>query len=89
MIQVTDKDDFQVEKQLMRAFYAALDAAKGDKITEVLEQYTTGAYLWRGFHPFNEQTSARGVRTVLATISPRNSEYSAADGYFHCRAERN
>ena len=54
-------DNFQAEKALVRSYYAALDSASGDGITRVLEQYLSNAYLWRGFHPFHEQSSAEAV----------------------------
>ena len=54
MDQDEDMGDFQAEKRLVRAKYAALDVAEGDEIAAVLEQYLASDYLWRGFHPFNE-----------------------------------
>lgn len=53
--------DFQAEKALIRGYYEALDAADSDGITEVLRNHVAEDYLWRGFHPFNELTSAVDV----------------------------
>lgn len=53
--------DFQTEKALLRRFYAALDAAEGAAINDVLAKHLSDSYLWRGFHPFHEQTSAQAV----------------------------
>ena len=55
--------DFQAEKQLVRDYYAALDAADGDAIAKVQAQYIAKDYLWRGYHPFNEITDAAEVAT--------------------------
>ena len=55
------KTDFNAEKQLVRNFYARLDKACEMDIPEVLEAFTSPEYLWRGFHPFNEITSAQKV----------------------------
>lgn len=56
--------DFQTEKALVRAYYAALDANDAD-IPAVMDQYISKDYLWRGFHPFNELTSGAGVATTF------------------------
>ncbi|MEP2530410.1 nuclear transport factor 2 family protein [Shimia sp.] len=53
--------NFKEEKQIVRDFYARLDSARGAGIPAVLEAFTSPDYLWRGFHPFNEITSARDV----------------------------
>ena len=53
--------DFQAEKRLVRDFYAALDAAEGDALVSFMDRYVASDYLWRGFHPFHEQTSGRAV----------------------------
>ena len=55
------KADFRAEKQLVRDFYARLDKACETDIPELLEAFTSPEYLWRGFHPFNEITSAQEV----------------------------
>ena len=54
--------DFQTEKSLVRDYYAALDAPDAD-LNAVMNQYISADYLWRGFHPFNEQTSGADVAT--------------------------
>jgi hypothetical protein len=51
--------DFQAEKQVVRDYYAELDRAEGADIARVMQRYCAPDYLWRGFHPFNEQTSAQ------------------------------
>jgi hypothetical protein len=57
--------DFQNNKDLVREYYAALDAAKGDEIVEVLGRYTTEDYLWRGMHPFHIQNGSADVAEVF------------------------
>ena len=58
-------DKFQAEKQLVRDYYLALDAADGDAITSVLDQHIATNYIWRGYHPFHEQHSANTVSEVF------------------------
>ena len=57
--------DFQSEKKLVREYYAALDAAQGNDLTDVLNRYTGTDYLWRGFHPFHEQTGGTAVSEIF------------------------
>lgn len=54
--------NFQSEKALVRAYYAALDATDAD-LNAVMNIYIADDYLWRGFHPFNEQNSGTNVAT--------------------------
>ena len=53
--------DFQFEKQVVRDYYAEIDRAECADIALVMQRYCAQDYLWRGFHPFNEQTSAQTV----------------------------
>src|SRR5210317_1443114 len=57
--------DFQKHKVLVRDYYRELDAATGDGITDVLRRYTSEDYLWRGMHPFYEQSGAEAVADVF------------------------
>lgn len=45
---------FQREKELVLAFYDALDAAQGDSVVDVLQRSYAPGHIWRGFHPFGE-----------------------------------
>jgi predicted ester cyclase len=54
-------DDFQAEKQVVLAFYQALDAVQHETIPDVMATHCAEDLLWRGFHPFDE---LRGARTV-------------------------
>lgn len=47
--------------------HAALDAADADGIVAVLADFTTTDWLWRGMHPFYEQTGAAAVADVFYT----------------------
>ena len=55
------KTDFQTEKQIVRDYYAALEAANADDIKAVMRGYVAEGYHWRGFHPFDELYGADAV----------------------------
>lgn len=52
---------FQSEKNIVRAYYAALDSADDADILGAVEGYIGSEYLWRGYHPFGEITSLADV----------------------------
>ena len=56
---------FQYEKNIVREYYAALDAASGPQITETLIAYTAPEYIWRAFHPFHLQTQVTSVSEIF------------------------
>jgi len=53
--------DFQAQKAVVRAYYAALDSAEGAGITQAVADHVTDDYLWRGYHPFGELQGAGAV----------------------------
>lgn len=53
--------NFQDAKQVVRSYIKAFDQATDDELTDVLSQYTTDDYHWRGMHPFYEQHGAKSV----------------------------
>jgi len=53
--------NYQKEKKLILDYYRSLDMAQGDDISKVLESYIAKDYIWRGYHPFNELSSAKEV----------------------------
>ncbi|WP_092370558.1 nuclear transport factor 2 family protein [Cribrihabitans marinus] len=53
--------DLQGAKALVRAFYAALDAAEGPDVAGVMARFCAPDLLWRGFHPFDEQSGPEAV----------------------------
>lgn len=57
--------DFQAGKALVRRYNKAIDAAQGDDIARVLEDYTACGYVWHGMHPFNELTSVEDVVEIF------------------------
>ena len=56
---------YQVEKQLVLNYYQELDSSSKNNITMVMERYLDANYIWRGFHPFNEQSSANAVSELF------------------------
>ena len=48
-------------KKIVRDFYAALDAANGFDVADVIRKYCADDYTWRGFHPFGEMTDPAAV----------------------------
>ena len=57
--------NFQKEKNLVLDYYKALDNAEGDEISKVLSSHIGKDYIWRGFHPFNEQSDADELSKVF------------------------
>ncbi|MEM9423496.1 MAG: nuclear transport factor 2 family protein [Spirochaetota bacterium] len=52
----------QENKDLVRAFHVEWEhAGDDDRALEVLSSYTANNYLWRGMHPFDEQSGAASV----------------------------
>ncbi|MDJ0994513.1 MAG: nuclear transport factor 2 family protein [Dinoroseobacter sp.] len=58
-------ENFQTQKNALRVFHQALDAAKPGAHDRVLWNATTPDYLWRGFHPFDE---LQGPESVAETF---------------------
>ena len=54
-------NDFQSEKALVRAHYAALARATPGTVAAALAESTTADWHWRGMHPFHEQRGAPAV----------------------------
>ena len=53
-------------KAHVRAFHGALDDARdNNSIATCLAQYTSADWLWRGMHPFYEQTGATDVSRIF------------------------
>lgn len=48
---------FQAEKQLVRDYYQQLDSAAVEGMLAATAGFVRDDYLWRGYHPFHEQTS--------------------------------
>lgn len=86
--------DFQAAKAHVLAFYAALDAASPAQCEAVLAQYCTPDVLWRGMHPFHEQTGAKSVaesfweplKSALSPIQRRPDIFLAGDNFIDAGA---
>ena len=57
--------NFQQEKKIVLDYYNALDKSDGNDITNVLKEYITEDYIWRGYHPFNELSKAKDVSELF------------------------
>lgn len=55
------KMGFQEEKQIVRQLHAEIDSAGEDGIGAVLSRFHASDALWRGYHPFNEQTGPGAI----------------------------
>ena len=58
---------FQAEKDLVRAHYEALAAARPETVADILAARTSADWHWRGLHPFHDQTGAEAVADVFWT----------------------
>ena len=58
-------NNFQKEKKLILDYYRELDSAEHGEVSTVLENYISKEYVWRGFHPFNELSSALEVSKIF------------------------
>lgn len=45
-------------KNVVQAYFSAIEQATPETVTSILEKHTTGEYLWRGVYPFREQSGA-------------------------------
>ena len=52
---------YRTQKALVQAHHAALADATPDTVSDVLAERTTPDWLWRGMHPWHEQTGAQAV----------------------------
>jgi predicted ester cyclase len=59
------KNDIQAAKVCVVDFYNQLDGASPDALEEVIGAHTSEHYLWRGYHPFHEQTCAAKVAQIF------------------------
>ena len=59
------KNDLQVAKALVVDLYHHLEHASLEEVPDVMQRYIGKNYLWRGYHPFHEQTSAAQVAALF------------------------
>ena len=77
--------DFLTEKALVRDFYGALDTAADSESDDVLNRFCAPDYLWRGYHPFNENRTPslvanlfwRPLRQALTRLQRRMDVFMA------------
>ncbi|MGC1494623.1 MAG: nuclear transport factor 2 family protein [Sulfitobacter sp.] len=55
----------QSAKALIQEHYKALAEATPDTVSDILAQRVADDYLWRGVHPFNIQTGAKGAASAF------------------------
>ena len=59
--------DFQIEKELVRAYYEGLARATPENVADILAPFTAPNWHWRGMHPFHEQFGAQAVADTFWT----------------------
>ncbi len=52
---------YQASKAIVRSYFDALENASAKTVTDVLQEFTSEDYLWRGVSPFREQQGAATV----------------------------
>ena len=57
--------DRQTAKQVVRDYVAAMEAASTKSLGDVIAEYATPGYTFRGVHPFNEIDSPAGVAEAV------------------------
>lgn len=82
-------DDIQQAKSLVLNWQKSTDSAALSDLAAVLPDFTTEEYLWRGMHPFHDQTGADSV--ISAFYTPFRTAFSAVqrrqDIFFAARNE--
>ena len=81
---------FQKEKKLVREYFAALEQAHVDDVADVLANFTSDDYLWRGVYPFRERRSASDVaakfwvplKNALSRMQRREDIFIAGDNKY-------
>lgn len=84
---------FQTQKDLIRGFHSAMDAAKAGEHSAILQNATGADYQWYGYHPFNQLRGAEAVaeafwdplKEALTTFQRREDIFfaglNAIDGF--------
>jgi predicted ester cyclase len=58
-------NNIQAAKACVIDFYNKLDTALPEAFAEVISTHTSDNYIWRGYHPFNEQACANQVAQLF------------------------
>ena len=77
--------NYQAAKKLVRNYFDAIEKASPETVTDVLKEFVSEDYLWRGVYPFREQHGAEGVahifwkplKTALAHMQRRQDIFIA------------
>lgn len=56
---------YQETKRIVRDYFEAIENATIENVEEVLANYTSDDYLWRGVYPFREQAGAKAVAEIF------------------------
>ncbi|MCP4934095.1 MAG: nuclear transport factor 2 family protein, partial [bacterium] len=56
---------YQAAKTTVRNYFDELENATPETVTDVLKEFTSEEYLWRGVYPFREQHGAEGVAATF------------------------
>ncbi len=83
--------DLQSEKELVRQYLGALDAAAPGATQSVMETYCAESFSWRGMHPFNEMIGIAEVadafwaplKTSLTSMTRRMDIFMAGQDTLH------
>lgn len=81
---------FQVEKQVVRAFYDAMDKADVGASSTVMKAFSSSDLIWRGFHPFNDMAGPEVVadkfwsplKTAFSRLQHRLDIFFAGDNIY-------
>lgn len=87
---------FHDEKELVLRYYEALDAAKGQRITQTLRAFVAQDYVWRAYHPFHEQHDVETIaqlfwhpfRKAITHMQRRIDVFFAGDNFIDNDASR-
>lgn len=58
---------YQAAKAIVRSYFDAMENASPETVADVLQQFTSENYLWRGAYPFREQRGANTVAEIFWT----------------------
>ena len=65
MSQTQETTKYQETKRIVRQYFAAMEEATPESVTDVLKAFTSENYLWRGVYPFREQQGAEAAADVF------------------------
>ena len=57
--------NYQAAKSIVRNYFESLEKASSDTVVDVLRQFTSENYRWRGVYPFREQYGAPTVAEIF------------------------